>query len=70
MPSDLIFQVEAWAKANGASRSEALRRLVELGLSKKIEPEVRVLSTSKEAVALAKVLGGKTSDRTNRSKKG
>jgi hypothetical protein len=28
----LIVQVEAWATANDASRSEAIRRLVELGL--------------------------------------
>ena len=33
MPPDLIAEVEAWATANDASRSEAIRRLVELGLS-------------------------------------
>jgi hypothetical protein len=32
MPNNLIVQVEAWATANDASRSEAIRRLVELGL--------------------------------------
>jgi hypothetical protein len=32
MPQPLIDQVEAWASANGATRSEAFRRLVELGL--------------------------------------
>jgi hypothetical protein len=35
MPNDLIVQVEAWAVANDASRSEAIRRLVELGLKVK-----------------------------------
>jgi hypothetical protein len=35
MPNDLIVQVEAWATANDASRSEAIRRLVELGLKAK-----------------------------------
>jgi len=31
MPNELIAQVEAWAVANDFSRSEAIRRLVELG---------------------------------------
>ena len=32
MPNEMIVQVEAWATANETSRSEAIRRLVELGL--------------------------------------
>jgi hypothetical protein len=32
MPQPLIDQVEAWAAANDTSRSDAFRRLVELGL--------------------------------------
>jgi hypothetical protein len=32
MPVALIAEVEAWAVANGTSRSDAFRRLVELGL--------------------------------------
>jgi hypothetical protein len=35
MPSALIVEVEAWAVANDASRSEAIRRLVEIGLEVK-----------------------------------
>jgi hypothetical protein len=35
MPSAVIAEVEAWATANDASRSEAIRRLVELGLKVK-----------------------------------
>ena len=35
MPNELIVQVEAWAEANETSRSEAIRRLVELGLKAK-----------------------------------
>jgi hypothetical protein len=35
MPSELIVQVEAWATANDTSRSEAIRRLVEIGLKAK-----------------------------------
>jgi Ribbon-helix-helix protein, copG family len=37
MPNDLIVQVEAWAAANDTSRSEAIRRLVELGLKVKLK---------------------------------
>jgi hypothetical protein len=32
MPSGLIAEVEAWATANDTTRSEAIRRLVEIGL--------------------------------------
>jgi hypothetical protein len=35
MPSALIAEVEAWAVANETGRSEAFRRLVELGLKAK-----------------------------------
>jgi len=35
MPSELIAEVEAWAKANDTSRSDAFRRLVERGLKAK-----------------------------------
>jgi hypothetical protein len=31
----LIVQVEAWAVANDVDRSEAIRRLIELGLKEK-----------------------------------
>jgi hypothetical protein len=35
MPADLIVQVEAWATTKEIGRSEAIRRLVELGLKVK-----------------------------------
>jgi hypothetical protein len=35
MPAELIAQVEGWATANKVLRSEAIRRLVELGLKAK-----------------------------------
>jgi metal-responsive CopG/Arc/MetJ family transcriptional regulator len=35
MPSGLISEVDAWSEANGTGRSEAIRRLVELGLKAK-----------------------------------
>jgi hypothetical protein len=35
MPPALIAEVEAWGKAHDATRSEAFRKLVELGLKAK-----------------------------------
>lgn len=35
MPSSLISEVDAWSAANGTVRSEAIRRLVEIGLKAK-----------------------------------
>ena len=35
LPPPLVAEVEAWATANDATRSEAIRRLVELGLTVK-----------------------------------
>jgi hypothetical protein len=35
MPAAMIAEVEAWATANDTSRSDAFRRLVELGLKAK-----------------------------------
>jgi hypothetical protein len=35
MPAGLIAEVETWAVASDMSRSEAIRRLVELGLKAK-----------------------------------
>jgi hypothetical protein len=35
MPEDMISSIEAWAAKNGVDRSEAIRRLVELGLRAK-----------------------------------
>jgi hypothetical protein len=37
MPPALIAEVQAWALANDTSRSDAFRRLVELGLRAKQE---------------------------------
>jgi hypothetical protein len=35
LPQDLIDAIERWAEKGGASRSEAIRRLVEIGLKAK-----------------------------------
>lgn len=34
-PKEAIAQIDAWAKANETTRSDAIRRLVELGLKGK-----------------------------------
>jgi hypothetical protein len=35
MPPALIAEIEAWSTANDTTRSEAIRRLVEIGLKSK-----------------------------------
>jgi len=49
MPATLISEVEAWAVANDTSRSEAIRRLVELGLTLK----TRSVPSERQRAALA-----------------
>ncbi len=39
LSGELFAQIDAWAKANETSRSEAIRRLVELGLHSKLPTE-------------------------------
>jgi len=38
MPATLMAEVEAWATANDVDRSDAIRRLVELGLTAAVKP--------------------------------
>jgi metal-responsive CopG/Arc/MetJ family transcriptional regulator len=64
MPAELIAEVETWAIANDASRSEAFRRLVEIGLSKtKPSQRPQVLSTAKQSAARAVELAGNAIDK-------
>jgi hypothetical protein len=53
MPQTLIDQVEAWASANDASRSEAIRRLVELGLTIKTKAKQPSVARAHRAKELA-----------------
>jgi hypothetical protein len=41
MPATLIAAVDSWAAANGAIRSEAIRRLVEIGLTVKTKGRLK-----------------------------
>lgn len=67
MPAEMFNQVETWAAANDAGRSEAIRRLVEIGLSKSGGMrKPRVLSTSKQGADRAAERLGKTIDRPKR----
>jgi len=50
MPATLMAEVEAWATANDVSRSEAICRLVELGLMAKARP-TRVNATRAKELA-------------------
>jgi hypothetical protein len=41
VPSDVIKAIEAWARGNDISRSEAIRQLLEAGLAATAKPKVR-----------------------------
>ena len=51
MPATLIAKVEAWATANDATRSAAIRRLLELGLTVRVKPTQRNATRAKELAA-------------------
>jgi hypothetical protein len=51
MPAALMAEVEAWATANDATRSDAIRRLVELGLTARVRPTQRNATRAKELAA-------------------
>jgi hypothetical protein len=53
MPPPLIVEVEAWASANDATRSEAIRRLVEIGLTVGGIPKQTTAATADRAKELA-----------------
>jgi hypothetical protein len=61
LPKALSDAVETWAadQKDEPVRSEAIRRLVELGLSQSRDPGPRVLSTAREAAARAAELAAK-----------
>ena len=48
MPATLIAEVEAWATANDATRSAAIRRLLELGLTVRVKPTQLNATRAKE----------------------
>ena len=61
-----LSAIDAWRDAHDvATRPEAIRRLVEIGLSKPSD-RPQVLSTSAEGAARAAELAGKTDDRPKR----
>jgi hypothetical protein len=53
MPQRLIDQVEAWAAANATGRSEAIRRLVERGLTVRMKAMPAQRSPAARAAELA-----------------
>jgi hypothetical protein len=60
MPAKLIAEVDAWGASNEAMRSEAIRRLVELGLSNASRRQQRA---PKENAARAAELAAKVIDK-------
>jgi metal-responsive CopG/Arc/MetJ family transcriptional regulator len=64
LPVELTAEVDKWAEGHKANRSEAIRRLVEIGLSKSKAPKrPQVLSTAKQSAARAVELAGKAIDK-------
>jgi hypothetical protein len=64
LPVELTAEVDSWAEQHETTRSEAIRRLVEIGLSKSSGiKKTRVLSTSKQGAARAAELATKTIDK-------
>jgi hypothetical protein len=59
LPPPLVGAVDDWALRNETTRSDAIRRLVEMGLSQTREAGPCVLSTAKEAAARAEELAAK-----------
>jgi hypothetical protein len=51
MPATLMAEVEAWATANDATRSAAIRRLLELGLTVRVKPTQLNATRAKELAA-------------------
>ncbi|MDA9506277.1 hypothetical protein XI09_16875 [Bradyrhizobium sp. CCBAU 11386] len=62
LPEAMIAAIDARALTDGTTRSEAIRRLVELGLGK-AAPAITVTSTAKGSADRAKELAGKTIDK-------
>jgi hypothetical protein len=62
MPPALIAQVEAWAEAHETGRSDAFRRLVELGLTVKVKPKQPAAARAERAKELAAKVIDKMSD--------
>lgn|SRR5581483_2148979 len=75
MSPALIAEVEAWAKANGTTRSEAIRRLVELGLTVGAKQKRTTATTADRAKELASktidsLTGGTPNNDEKASRKG
>ena len=51
MPATLMAEVEAWATANDVTRSDAIHRLLELGLTARVKPTQRNATRAKELAA-------------------
>jgi hypothetical protein len=66
LPEAVLASVEHWAMSqqDQPARSQAIRRLVEIGLAKSASGKTpRVLSTTKQGAARAAELAGKTIDK-------
>ncbi len=64
LPLKLVAAVDAWSRQVGLTRSEAIRRLVEVGLRKKSEqrPSAKDRMARREKAAKASDMAGRTID--------
>lgn len=63
LPADLTQEVDAWGEARELSRSEAIRRLIEIGLGNVPAPATRVdAATRKDRTSRAKELASAAID--------
>ena len=70
LPPALVAEVEAWAAANDASRSEAIRRLIEIGLTVGAKQGQTTAATADRAKELAsKAIDRLTVDAANNDEK-
>ena len=64
LPPTIVESVDEWALQNGTTRSDAIRQLVEVGLSKSELPwRPKVLSTAKQSATRAVELAGNAIDK-------
>jgi Ribbon-helix-helix protein, copG family len=69
LSAELVGQIDAWAKANETTRSEAIRRLVELGLRSKMPPEETLDEALDETFPASDPVAIGHSERAGRPKK-
>jgi hypothetical protein len=69
-PAELTKEIDAWARANDTTRSDAMRRLVELGLRSNLPTEETLDEALDETFPASDSVAVGHSDHAGRPKKG